>query len=56
MKLETSSVLVFPLYPCHAAIVLLFWPCVGVSLIIGETAFTLSFLVSELNKFNRKTL
>lgn len=53
MKLETSSSLVIPLYPFRVAIVLLFCPCVGVSLVIGETAFTLSFLVSDLNKFNR---
>ncbi len=49
MKTRDTRSIVVDLWPLPAAVSLLLWPCLGVSLAVGTTAFTLAFVVSDLD-------
>ncbi|MCU0783204.1 MAG: hypothetical protein MUF81_03980 [Verrucomicrobia bacterium] len=49
MNAKDEIVFFVPLWPCRAAVLFILRPCLGVSLLLGETAFTLAVVVSDLN-------
>jgi hypothetical protein len=52
MKPENQSALIVPLWPGRSALVFILWPCVGVSLAVGATAYTVALVVSEIPKLD----
>lgn len=42
------------LWPLPVIVVFTLWPCLGVTLAVGETAFTLALVVSDLDELMRR--
>ena len=54
MKNTESKAFTVSLWPLPAFIVFLLWPCLGVSVVLGEIAYTVALVVSDVNDLGRQ--
>lgn len=50
MKDKDPMTFTVSFWPFRVMLVLMLWPCLGVALAIGSTAFTVAFVVSDLKQ------